>query len=87
MIVFLLILAFFLTVGTAGLYVALNVKDSAVRLEQNQLRNHALRAQARGDLEPPSRFLPAVGFRLLGGILALCGLGLPATLVIVALSA
>ncbi|MFF7773531.1 hypothetical protein ACFZCG_03815 [Streptomyces tanashiensis] len=73
---FLLLLTFFLTAGVAGLCLALNAKDCAVRLEQRQLRNLELRAQARGQLGPPDRVATAFGFRVAGGLVSLFSFGL-----------
>ncbi|MGW5774761.1 hypothetical protein [Streptomyces sp. NPDC003863] len=75
-VVILLLLTFFLTAGVCGLWVALNVKDSAVRLERWHLRNLDLRAQAAGHLGPHGRILTATGFRVVGGALALLGFGM-----------
>ncbi|MEU4064517.1 hypothetical protein AB0F25_19220 [Streptomyces wedmorensis] len=74
--VILLLLTFFLTAGVCGLWVALDVKESAVRLERWHLRNLDLRAQAAGHLGPHDRLLTATGFRVIGGVLALLGFGL-----------
>ncbi|MFI1715538.1 hypothetical protein [Streptomyces litmocidini] len=72
----LLLLTFFLTGGVCGLWVALNVRDSAVRLERWHLRNLDLRAQAAGHLGPHDRILTATGFRVVGGAMALIGFGM-----------
>ncbi|ROQ33873.1 hypothetical protein EDD98_2905 [Streptomyces sp. PanSC19] len=72
----LLLLTFFLTGGVCGLWVALNVRDSAVRLERWHLRNLDLRAQAAGHLGPHDRILTATGFRVVGGATALIGFGM-----------
>lgn len=71
-----LILTFFLTAGVVGLCVALNVKNCAVRLEAWHLSNLQLRAHAKGDLGPPDRLITANGFRGVGGLMALLGLGM-----------
>ncbi|MFF0472292.1 hypothetical protein [Streptomyces sp. NPDC004284] len=76
-VVFILLLfTFFLAAGVAGLCLALNVKNCAVRLEQRQLRNIELRAHARGDLGPPDRVATAFGIRVAGGLLSLFPFGL-----------
>ncbi|MFB6840812.1 hypothetical protein [Streptomyces sp. NPDC056361] len=75
-VVILLLLAFFLTGGVCGLWVALDVKDSADRLERWHVRNLDLRAQAAGHLGPHDRLLTATGFRVVGGVPALLGFGL-----------
>ncbi|MCX5392649.1 hypothetical protein [Streptomyces sp. NBC_00094] len=72
----LLLVTFFLTAGVAGLCLALNVKNCAVRLEARQLSNLQLRAHARGDLGPPDRIATAYGIRWAGGLAALVGLGM-----------
>ncbi|AJF66858.1 hypothetical protein [Streptomyces vietnamensis] len=74
--VILLLLTLFLTSGVCGLWVALNVRESAVRLERWHLRNLDLRAQAAGHLGPHDRLLTATGFRVAGGVLALLGFGM-----------
>lgn len=75
-VVILLLLTFFLSAGVGGLWVALDVKDSAVRLERWHLRNLDLRAQAAGHLGPHGRIITATGFRVVGGVLGLLGFGM-----------
>ncbi|KQX59103.1 MULTISPECIES: hypothetical protein [unclassified Streptomyces] len=75
-IVILLLLVFFLTGGVSGLWVALDVRNSATRLERWHVRNLDLRAQASGRLGPHDRLLTATGFRVVGGVLALIGFGM-----------
>jgi hypothetical protein len=70
--VFLLLLG--LPAVVAGGWVALDIRGASAAMERHQARNHALRTAAVGDFTPPTRWITAVGFRVVGGAVCLGGL-------------
>ena len=70
--VFLLLLG--LTAAVGGGWVACDVREASKALERYQERNHELRAAAVGDFTPPAKWITALGYRVLGGFICVCGL-------------
>ncbi|WP_328786148.1 hypothetical protein [Streptomyces sp. NBC_00273] len=63
-----------LTLFAAGSWVALNIRGAAASLERRAAANAELAMHARGDLGPPRRVASAGSYRLVGTLIALCGI-------------
>ncbi len=68
------LLVFGLTAAVSGGWVAFDVRGASKALERYQERNHELRTAAVGDFAPPTRWITAVGYRVLGGVIGVGGL-------------
>jgi len=62
-----------LTALMGGGWVAFDVRGASAALEAYQERNHELRAAAAGNFTPPDKWINALGYRVLGGVISLCG--------------
>ncbi|WP_330306768.1 MULTISPECIES: hypothetical protein [unclassified Streptomyces] len=71
--VFLFLLLFGLSAVMSGGWVAFDIRGSSAALEAYQERNHELRTTAVGNFTPPDKWITALGYRVLGGSIALAG--------------
>jgi hypothetical protein len=68
------LLLFGLTAAVGGGWVACDVRGASKSLERFQERNHELRTAAVGNFTPPAKWITALGYRVLGGAICVCGL-------------